>query len=114
LGLILQESPRKKSIHLYPAEYGPEFVYPQNIGLNVLESIALGVPSLIAQEEFWSCPELVISILVWTTDWTLADAEEKIMKIEKISSEELLREARRLEHVISIENHIIRIISFLE
>ena len=102
------------SIHLYPADYGKGIKYPQNIGLNVLESIALGIPSLISIEEFWSWPELSNSTLVWTTDWSDVDVQDKIRSIELIPREEFLRESQRMKHIISIEKHVDRLIRFLE
>ena len=103
-----------RSIHLYPADYGMEIEYPQNIGLNVLESIALGVPSLISIEAFWSWPELSDSNLVWTTDWSDSDVKEKIRKILQIPVGDLLKEAKKVEDAISIESHVESLIDFLE
>lgn len=102
-----------KSIHLYPTDYGPTVTHPQNIGMNVLESIALGIPSLISFEQFSSWPELANSILVQTTDWDMFDVEKKVKAIVQIPSIELLDEAKKLERVISIENHVDRIVKFL-
>jgi len=103
-----------RSIHLYPADYGTEIQYPQNIGLNVLESIVLGIPSLISIEAFWSWPELSDSNLVWTTDWSDDDVKKKIRIIEQIPIEDLLNESKRVRDAISIENHVENLIKFLE
>ena len=102
-----------KSIHLYPTDYGPTVTHPQNIGMNVLESIALGIPSLISFEQFSSWPELANSILVQTTDWNMLDVEKKVKAIVQIPTIDLLDEAKKLERVISIETHVDRIVKFL-
>jgi len=103
-----------RSIHLYPADYGNKINFPQNLGLNVLESMALGIPSLISHEELWSWPELEKSKLIWMTDWSVPDVKAKIDEIVKMPNSAFLEEAKALEHVFSIEEHIERIIEFLE
>ena len=103
-----------RSIHLYPADYGNKVNFPQNIGLNVLESMALGIPSLISHEELWSWPELENSKLIWMTDWSVPDVQAKIDEIVKMPNSVFLEEAQVLERIFSIEEHIERIIEFLE
>jgi hypothetical protein len=58
------------SIHLYPSDYGTTVNYPQSIGMNVLEMISLGIPSLISSEGFESWPEFKGSVLVRVVDWS--------------------------------------------
>ena len=103
-----------RTIHLYPADYGKEIYFPQNIGLNVLESMALGIPSLISREQLWSWPELKASKLIWMTDWTVLDVQARINEIENIPNSVFLKEAKDLEKVFSIREHVERIITFLE
>ena len=94
-----------KSVHIYPTSF------PQSIGLNVLECLALGIPSLISHEEFWSWPELRNSVLISSTDWEINSAIKKINQLSEISEE--VRESERIKLIsaISIERHITQLIS---
>jgi hypothetical protein len=48
------------------------------------------------------------------TDWSVPDVKAKIDEIVKMPNSAFLEEAKALEHVFSIEEHIERIIEFLE
>jgi hypothetical protein len=81
------------SVHLYPSDYGPNIMHPQSIGMNVLEMISQGIPSLISKEGFESWPELQDSELVKVVDWN--NSEEVLKTIE--SSRKLFSQCRREE-----------------
>lgn len=94
------------SVHLYPSSYGPDVKYPQSIGMNVLEMISQGVPSLISSEGFDSWPELKDSELVKVVDWN--NTEEVSLKVEEslnLSIEDRICESIKFSKVISIESH---------
>lgn len=98
------------SVHLYPSDYGPNVKYPQSIGMNVLEMISQGIPSLISREGFESWPELRESELVKVVDWR--DSEEVSMTVAAattLSPELRKSEFEKLVEVISIENHCRRL-----
>jgi len=102
------------SIHLYPSDYGPNIRYPQSIGMNVLEMISQGIPSLISGEGFESWPELCESELVKVVDWS--DDEEISRTIEastKLSSQIRRSESQRLSAAISIEDHCHRLANLM-
>lgn len=98
------------SVHLYPSDYGPNIKYPQCIGMNVLEMISQGIPSLISKEGFESWPELEESLLVKVVDWTNSD--EVLRQVEasrRLSMQVRNSEFDKLSEVISIENHCRRL-----
>lgn len=71
----LKYAPR--SVHLYPSDYGTKVTYPMSIGLNVLEFLVLGIPSLISIENFLTFPELKNCPLIRTCDWKDLDEIEQ-------------------------------------
>jgi hypothetical protein len=80
-------------IHIYAAKYPEEVLFPQCIGMNVLECLALGIPSLISEENFESWPELINYPLVLTSNWkNISDSIAKIRILESIPLNE--RESR--------------------
>lgn len=94
------------SIHLYPSDYGTKVRYPQSIGMNVLEMVSQGIPSLISKENFESWPEFRNSSLVRIVDWTdISGVHGEINKVLSESREEKMSENRKLRGVISIEKH---------
>lgn len=98
------------SVHLYPSDYGPSIKFPQSIGMNVLEMISQGIPSLISREGFESWPELRTSELVKVVDWN--NPEEVSITVAAASTlpPELRKsEFEKLAEVISIENHCRRL-----
>jgi len=99
-----------QAIHIYPASYGGKVKCPQNIGLNVLECLALGVPSLISDEQFWSWPELKDSPLIVTTNWSTEDALNKIEALFGLEDSVKRQEQTRILPLISIDSHIQRLL----
>jgi len=103
------------SVHLYPSDYGPNVKHPQSIGMNVLEMISQGIPSLISKEGFESWPELQKTELVKVVDWN--NTEEVLRTIEssrKLSSESRREEFRKLSEAISIEDHCRRLVKLMQ
>lgn len=100
------------TIHIYPTDYGPKVNFPQSIGLNVLECLSLGIPSFISQEGFESWPEFRNSRFVREVDWSLV--EEVKIQVEKVllnaqSWSTMQHEMRRIRSIVSIEEHINRL-----
>jgi hypothetical protein len=103
------------SVHLYPSDYGPNIKYPQSIGMNVLEMISQGIPSLISKEGFESWPELRGSELVKVVDWTNTEEVSKIVvSSSKLSVQTRNNEATNLSDAISIENHCSRLLNLMQ
>jgi glycosyltransferase involved in cell wall biosynthesis len=103
------------SVHLYPSDYGPNIKHPQSIGMNVLEMISQGIPSLISKEGFESWPELQETELVKVVDWN--NTEEVLSTIEssrKLSSQRRREEFEKLSEAISIENHCRRLVNLMQ
>ena len=103
------------SVHLYPSDYGPNIKHPQSIGMNVLEMISQGIPSLISKEGFESWPELRETELVKVVDWN--NTEEVLRTIEssrKLSSQRRREEIERLSEAISIEDHCRRLVNLMQ
>jgi len=104
----------KGSVHIYPTNYGAETKYPQSIGINVLEFLALGIPSMISKEGFESWPELSESLLVCVCDWkSNTDINNHIEKLELITTEQVEEELQRILPFISIEAHGQNLLSLL-
>jgi glycosyltransferase involved in cell wall biosynthesis len=98
-------------IHIYAAKYPDKVMFPQCIGMNVLECLALGIPSLISEENFESWPELRNNPLVLTSNWKNADDVIKKTRIlEAIPMTERESFAINVRPVISISRHIERLI----
>lgn len=103
------------SVHLYPSDYGPGAKYPQSIGMNVLEMISQGVPSLISSEGFDSWPELRDSPLVKVVNWN--DTKEVARVVEEclsLSDEARNQEMTKLARVISIDSHCTRLVQLMQ
>lgn len=99
------------SIHIYPSNYGPKVKFPQSIGMNVLEMIACGIPSLISEEGFESWPELRDSLLVQVVNWdSKIEVDEAITRALNLSIEERRVATEKLFNTISIEQHVNRIV----
>lgn len=77
--------------------------------MNVLECLALGIPSLVSREDFWSWPELAKSSLVKTTDWNLEDVEEKISHLRQNAIVDLSLEIEAVRNIVSINDHVSRL-----
>jgi glycosyltransferase involved in cell wall biosynthesis len=99
------------SVHLYPTNYGKGVSYPQSIGVNVLELLAVGIPSVISPEGFQSWPELEGSMMILTNDWSdEVDLETQVLRLCNLTEAEVSAEVNRLLPVISISNHIDRVV----
>lgn len=99
------------SIHIYPSNYGPKVRFPQSIGMNVLEMIACGIPSLISEEGFESWPELRDSLLVQVVNWdSTIEVDKAITSALNLSIEERRKATEKLLKTISIEQHVDRIV----
>ena len=103
------------SVHLYPTNYGKGISYPQSIGMNVLELLAVGIPSVISPEGFLSWPELEHSLMISTNDWTdEVILESSVRSLSNLSGDEVELEVQKLLPVISISSHIDRVLARLE
>ena len=102
-----------RAVHLYPTNYGELNKRPMSVSLNVLECIALGIPSLISQEGFESWPELKDSILCKVTTWDLQEIEKVLLELESYPRETFTKEAKKLRAVISIEAQCKRVIDLI-
>jgi glycosyltransferase involved in cell wall biosynthesis len=99
-------------IHIYPTDYGGHTTYPQSIGLNVLEFLALGIPSIISEESFKTFPELKNCLLIETCDWAdISQLKTKVHKLESLSSFDRISASLSVRDAISIEHHAKVIIS---
>lgn len=100
------------SVHLYPTNYGAGVSYPQSIGMNVLELLAVGIPSVISPEGFQSWPELEHSPMITTSSWSEeANLESTVTKLSNLSKEEIENEVERISSIISISSHVDRILT---
>lgn len=100
-------------VHLYPSDYGQKVNHPMSIGLNVLEFLVLGVPSLISKEDFLTFPELKACDLIKTSDWNnLEEVEQNlvILNSKKDSGQSWLSEENLT--LISNKEHIDEILSY--
>lgn len=99
------------SVHLYPTNYGTGVSYPQSVGMNVLELLVVGIPSIISPESFLSWPELENSAMVLTNNWTdEEELETQVRNLCKLSESNVQAEIERLLPIISISNHIERVV----
>ena len=98
------------SVHLYPSDYGPKVKFPQSIGMNVLEMISQGIPSLISKEGFESWPELRDTELLKIVEWKNSEEVSMAIAAATTLSPELRKsEFNKLAEIISIENHCRRL-----
>jgi glycosyltransferase involved in cell wall biosynthesis len=97
----------KNSVHLYPTNYGAKIVNGQSIGLNVLEFLSLGIPSIISKDSFESFPELRSSKLIYSVDWK--DINSVISVINSLTEFPIVMSRSELEEmdkVSSIKSHV--------
>lgn len=93
-------------VHIYPTNYGVNTSFPQSIGLNVLEFLLLGIPSVISEESFETFPELKNSILIEVCNWNdISQVRYKTDKLASLSLYERRTAALSLHKAISIEFH---------
>ena len=99
------------SIHIYPSNYGPKVRFPQSIGMNVLEMVACGIPNLISEEGFESWPEFRDAQLVQVVNWdSTVEVDKAIKRALNLSIQERQLESEKLVKIISIDEHVNRII----
>jgi len=80
--------------------------------MNVLEFLALGVPSLISTEGFQSWPELQSSVLIETCDWSnTIEVNNKMNKLLNVDQISVRDEMTKVRDWISIEKHIANLAS---
>jgi hypothetical protein len=95
------------SIHIYPTDYGDSVKFPQSIGMNVLEFIALGVPSIISHEGFESWPEIKGNPIVQVCNWdNETEIKRTVQFILNMSTEDKIKSSAKLHEIISINSHI--------
>lgn len=100
-----------RSIHLYPSDYGSEVRFPQSIGMNVLEMLAKGVPSLISFDNLETWPEFSDSPLVRQVNWKeIHQIQIAIEEVNSVTEIEKQLEIKRLVNAISIEEHCTRLL----
>jgi glycosyltransferase involved in cell wall biosynthesis len=97
----------RNSVHLYPTNYGAKILNGQSIGLNVLEFLVLGIPSIISKDSFESFPELRNSKLIYSLDWE--DINLVISTINSLTESPIVMsrgELDEIDKVSSIMSHI--------
>lgn len=105
------------TIHIYPTNYGIKTEFPQSIGLNVLECMALGIPNLISREGFESWPEFRNSSLIQTVDWTARESVTRAIELLLANGDSRGCSSLGNAHgkdVIGIDQHIIRLMQTLD
>jgi hypothetical protein len=102
-------------VHFYPSNYGDNVKFPQSIGMNVLEFIAVGVPSMISHDSFNSWPELRNSMLVRVVDWkNMQEVHSVWTELNTLNALNVQAEVQRLIPIISISGHVDQIIRDLK
>jgi hypothetical protein len=98
-------------VHLYPTNYGSHISYPQSIGMNVLECLALGIPSLISHDNYETWPEFRDNPMVRIVDWQNENEIVEIIKeLSKLNQLEKKGHLIILEDAINIKNHVDKIL----
>ena len=117
LHIYIQESPTSfkygtGTVHIYPSNYGENVQYPQSIGMNVLELLAIGIPSLISKEGFESWPEFKDNKMLKTCAWdNLEEIKTKFEELLFAESSITDNELEIIRSIISIESHMKRLIA---
>ena len=102
------------AVHIYPSHYGENTKYPQSVGMNVLECLALGIPSIISEEGFESWPEFKNFDLISTCTWKSSKEFENILtKFENISEAQRKISISSIKNSISIVKHVDNLIGNL-
>ena len=80
--------------------------------MNVLEFLALGVPSLISIEGFQSWPELEKNVLIETCNWfNSIEVDNKLNKLLNVDVISARDESLKLRESISIERHVTNLVT---
>ena len=100
-------------IHLYPTNYGPKIRHPQSIGMNVIECLAVGIPSLISFDEFITWPEFRTSPLIKIVNWkNEEEVVDNIQQMIALGRKKILEKSFDLKNIISIKKHVDIILSY--
>ena len=98
---------QRKTVHIYPTDYGKKVKNPQSIGLNVMEFAVLGIPSLISPEVISTYPEILNSILVESVDWEESElVDSKIIALANLTQSERKNAALQMQGICSIQHHV--------
>jgi len=97
------------SVHVYPTNYGQKVKYPQNVGLNVLECLALGIPSIISVEGFETWPEFRGSEMIYTTNWTIEESSKLVKEVLLSPAPRSLLSNETLRGLVGIDQHLMRL-----
>jgi glycosyltransferase involved in cell wall biosynthesis len=112
LSIIFNKSPNflrllEKNVHIYPTVFDKRLKYRQGIGLNVLEFLALGIPSIISEDNFQTFPELENSELIKIYDWKrLEELPGLIKNLTSLPLNNRKILAKNLLPYISIDPHM--------
>jgi len=102
-----------KVVHLYPTNYGPGTLHPQSIGMNVIECLAVGIPSLISFDEFETWPEFRTNSLIRIVDWeNEADILNNLQYLMELDHKIIMKNSLILEDVINIKKHVDQILDY--
>lgn len=97
----------ENNVHIYPIRFDKKPDYNFGIGLNVLEFLALGIPSIISEDDFLTYPELKYSELIEISDWKNLDELLSLIKsMLHYSLDKRKKMAESLYSIISIEDHM--------
>ena len=73
-----------------------------------MEFAVLGIPSLVSPEVISTYPELLDSILVDCVEWNnVQSVDNKIQSLANLTKSERELEARKIQAVCSIQNHLV-------
>lgn len=92
-----------------PTNYGQKVKYPQNVGLNVLECLALGIPSIISVEGFETWPEFRGSEMIYTTNWTIEESSKLVKEVLLSPAPRSLLSNETLRGLVGIDQHLMRL-----
>lgn len=110
---ILDYSPNRNDIHLYPVEYPRNAKYVESISLNCLEMACLGVRSLVTTGGLGTWPEIVQSNVFIEIDWNQLEIEIG-QKLDSCRSGLTDIEISRVRSKIDIQNQIDSYLKFFE
>jgi len=97
------------SVHLYPTNYGPKVKYPQSIGLNVLECLSLGIPSIISYDSFETWPEFKNNKMIHTTSWKEEESTQLVRQALQLLGQKNSLLDEPFYKFIDIDQHVMRL-----
>lgn len=110
---ILDYSPNRNDIHLYPVEYPRSATYIESISLNCLEMACLGVRSLVTTGGLGTWPDIVQSNVFIEVDWNQLEIEIG-QKLDSCRSGLTDIEIAQVRSKIDIQNQIDSYLKFFE